>query len=107
MVMMTIYDDDDDEVSAYLLVRDDRVAQGAIGHPPERKNPPVDKKNPSESNHFKTDPSVSLFSLLVALVCLASSSSSFSPGKVRLKNNRMVCRDYKSKVVDIFPDKAL
>ena len=37
MVMMTIYDDDDDEVSAYLLVRDDRVAQGAIGHPPERK----------------------------------------------------------------------
>ena len=44
MVMMTIYDDDDDEVSAYLLVRDDRVAQGAIGHPPERKNPPVDKK---------------------------------------------------------------
>ena len=44
MVMMTIYDDDDDEVSAYLLVRDDRVALGAIGHPPERKNPPVDKK---------------------------------------------------------------
>ena len=41
--MVTIYEDDD-EVSAYLLVRDDRVAQGAIGHPPERKNPPVDKK---------------------------------------------------------------